>query len=140
MGVLLSAMLMLAPVLDPPAGSDEPKQAAFALFPIEAQLAAATNAERARYGLQPLAVDPQLIQSARQHAYWMANNHALQHTSAAVAENIAMGQRSAGEAIQSWMTSPGHRANMLNPGYQRLGVAAYVASDGTVYWCQQFLH
>ena len=37
------------------------------------------------------------------------------------------------------MNSPGHRANILNPGYRRIGVAAYRTPEGTVYWCQQFL-
>jgi uncharacterized protein YkwD len=56
-----------------------------------------------------------------------------------VAENIAMGQPSVRGVINSWMTSPGHRANILNARYRRLGVAAYRTPDGTIYWCQQFL-
>ena len=37
------------------------------------------------------------------------------------------------------MNSSGHRANILSPSYSKIGVAAYTANDGTVYWCQQFL-
>jgi uncharacterized protein YkwD len=37
------------------------------------------------------------------------------------------------------MNSPGHRANILNPGYTKIGVAGYTAANGRVYWCQQFL-
>jgi uncharacterized protein YkwD len=69
----------------------------------------------------------------------MTRNRALQHTTAGVAENIAMGQRTPAEAVQSWMSSPGHRANLLNSGYTRIGVAAYRTPEGTVYWCQQFM-
>jgi uncharacterized protein YkwD len=109
------------------------------LFPIERQLLEHTNAQRVRYGLQPLELDPQLQQSARQHCYWMARTGSLQHTTAPVAENIAMGQRTTQEAIRDWLNSPGHRANMLHRDYTRVGVAAYQQSDGTIFWCQQFL-
>jgi uncharacterized protein YkwD len=69
----------------------------------------------------------------------MTRSRSLQHTSAMVAENIAMGQRSVRGVVSSWMSSPGHRANMLNGRYRRLGVAAYQTPDGTIYWCQQFM-
>jgi uncharacterized protein YkwD len=89
--------------------------------------------------LPPLVMDSSLMRSARAHTTWMTKANSLQHTSAPVAENIAMGQRSTREAIQSWMNSPGHRANILNRSYRRIGVAAYTAPNGTAYWCQQFL-
>ena len=96
-----------------------------------------TNAQRSRHGLPPLAVDAQLMHSARNHAQWMASNRNLSHGQG-VAENIAMGQASAGEAVRSWMNSSGHRANMLGSGYTRIGVAVAYSSNGTPYWCQQF--
>jgi uncharacterized protein YkwD len=96
-----------------------------------------TNAQRARHGLAPLAVDSQLMSSAGRHAQWMASNRNLSHGHG-VAENIAMGQGSAGEAIRSWMNSSGHRANILGSGYTRIGVAVAYSSNGTPYWCQQF--
>ncbi len=98
-----------------------------------------TNAQRARYGLRPLVIDRFLMNQARRHAAWMTQARTLQHTSAPVAENIAMGQRSSSEAMQSWMNSSGHRANILNSGYTRIGVAAYTTPEGSTYWCQQFL-
>ena len=96
-----------------------------------------TNAARARHGLPPLAVDSQLMNSARNQAQWMASNRNLSHGHG-VAENIAMGQASASEAVRSWMNSSGHRANMLGSGYTRIGVAVAYSSNGTPYWCQQF--
>jgi uncharacterized protein YkwD len=110
-----------------------------ALWQVEKNVLARTNAERARHGLPPLKLDPTLLQSARKHAVWMCRSGSLVHTTANVAENIAMGQRTSTEAVRDWMSSPGHRANILNSGYTRIGVAAYTAADGTVYWCQQFL-
>ena len=115
------------------------KDTEVALYPIEREIVVGTNAERARYGLAPLQVDRSLIQTARAHTVWMARYRTLQHTQIGVAENIAMGQSTAAEAVQSWMQSPGHRANLLNSSYSRIGVAAYAGPDGTIYWCQQFL-
>jgi uncharacterized protein YkwD len=109
------------------------------LHPIEARIIEKTNSERARYGLPPLAVDPALVRSARKHAAWMTNNRSMTHTSAPVGENIAMGQDSSGEVVRAWMNSSGHRANILNRGYRRIGVAAYTTPEGTIFWCQQFL-
>lgn len=111
----------------------------FQLHPIEEQILAATNAERARYGLPPLAMDRHLMRSARAHAIWMTQNHSMQHTRQMVAENIAMGQPDCASVMASWMGSPGHRANILNASYRRIGVAAYAWPGGTVFWCQQFL-
>ena len=97
-----------------------------------------TNRQRARYGLRPLRVDFGLIRSARRHTQWMTRNRMMQHSSG-VAENIAMGQGSPTEVLNSWMNSSGHRANILNSGYTRIGVAAYRTPQGTIFWCQQFM-
>jgi uncharacterized protein YkwD len=107
------------------------------LQPSEAAVVAQTNAARARNGLPPLAVDPSLMNRARNHARWMAGNRNLAHGTG-VAENIGMGQTSASEAVSSWMNSSGHRANMLDGGHTRIGVGLAYSSNGTPYWCQQF--
>src|SRR5690606_7875842 len=41
----------------------------------------------------------------------------------AAGENIAAGQRSAAEVVESWMRSPGHRQNILNCAYEDIGIA-----------------
>jgi uncharacterized protein YkwD len=109
------------------------------LMVIEENIIKYTNAQRQRYGLPALVMDENLVRSARQHAIWMASNRTLQHTRQMVAENIAMGYHSSHAAVQGWMNSSGHRANILNGSYRRIGVAAYQAHDGSIYWCQQFL-
>jgi uncharacterized protein YkwD len=111
----------------------------FALWPVEQEVIDRTNAERKRYGLPPLAVDTSLVQSARKHAFWMASARVLQHASGAWAENIAQGQTTASHAVSSWMSSSGHRANILNRRHRRIGVAGYRSSGGDIFWCQQFL-
>jgi uncharacterized protein YkwD len=110
------------------------------LHQVEQNVLDATNAQRARHGLPALVLDESLMESARRHCTWMTRNHTLTHTSAAVAENIAMGQRTSAEAVRDWMNSSGHRANILSPRHRRIGVAAFTARDGSIFWCQQFLH
>jgi uncharacterized protein YkwD len=105
---------------------------------IEANLVSYTNRERVRHGLPPLEVDKELMESAREHAAWMTRNQSMVHTSKPVAENIAMGQPHSSDAVEAWMNSSGHRANILNPRHRRIGVAAFRAASGRIFWCQQF--
>jgi len=138
--VLLSATVVVAKESETRHGV-EPKDVVKAksdLLPIEKGIVKYTNQERKRYGLPPLAIDCELVRSAREHTQWMTRNRTLQHTSRPVAENIAMGYPSSQSVVRGWMNSSGHRANILNGGYTRIGVAAYQTSDGTIYWCQQF--
>jgi len=108
------------------------------LYAIEQHVIARTNAERIKAGLNPLLIDQELIVSARRQAAWMSRNNTMQHGSAPVAENIAAGQRSPQEVLNSWMNSSGHRANILNPSHNKIGVAAFAQPNGQIYWCQQF--
>lgn len=63
-------------------------------------------------------------------------------------ENLALSRNSDGsapadpaaDALRGWQLSPGHRKNMLNPEFNRCGMAAVVnPADGTVYLVQVFL-
>jgi uncharacterized protein YkwD len=108
------------------------------LAAIEANIISYTNEERVRNGLPPFKVDKELMATAREHAAWMTANQSMVHTSRPVAENIAMGQPHSSDAVQCWMNSPGHRANILNPGHRHIGVAAFRTATGLIFWCQQF--
>jgi uncharacterized protein YkwD len=121
-----------------PTAAQPPARKKIELIAVERIVVDHTNAERARYGLPPLEVDEDLMQSARAHATWMTVNQTMQHTRQPVAENIAMGQPDGQSVVQCWMNSSGHRANILNWGHQRIGVAAYQTIQGTIFWCQQF--
>lgn len=55
-------------------------------------------------------------------------------------ENIAMGQSSAHEVMNDWMNSDGHRKNILNPNFTKLGVGLHKGSDGRLYWSQLFIY
>jgi uncharacterized protein YkwD len=110
---------------------------AFGASPLEQSIIDATNANRQKYGLQPLELDNSLMETASNHCAWMTRN-GLIHTRLPVAENIAWGQSSVSEVMNSWMNSSGHRANILGRRYNRIGVAAYRDGRGRIFWCQQF--
>jgi uncharacterized protein YkwD len=56
----------------------------------------------------------------------------------AAGENIAQGQTTGEEAVGDWMTSPGHKANILSKDYSEIGIGRGVTTDGEVYWVQVF--
>jgi len=104
------------------------------------------NQERARRGLTALKVSAELSRAARVRASEITCK--FSHTrpdgrawrtvsSAAYGENIAMGQRTADKVMAAWMTSSGHRANILRASYGSIGVSA-VISGGVTYWVQLF--
>ena len=57
-----------------------------------------------------------------------------------VGENIAAGQRDADTVVKSWLESPGHCANLMNPEYSEVGVAfaTNASSAAGIYWAQVF--
>lgn len=105
-----------------------------------------TNVERARQGLSTLRVDAELTAAARIRAEEISRS--FSHTrpdgtrwitvsSAALGENIARGQKTPDKAIAAWMTSEGHRANILRASYGSIGVAC-VYANGVYHWVQLF--
>jgi uncharacterized protein YkwD len=58
----------------------------------------------------------------------------------AIAENVAAGQTTAEEVANTWLTSPGHCANLMNPRYTDTGVAFALnpAGEKGIYWAQVF--
>ena len=104
------------------------------------------NQERAKQGLPALRVDPKLTAAAQIRAREIVER--FSHTrpdgtrwstvsSAAYGENIAKGQRTADKVMAAWMSSSGHRANILRAGYGSIGVAC-VKSGNVYYWVQLF--
>lgn len=108
------------------------------LTPGESQVVAKTNEARLNNGAEVLVVDCRLMASARRHARRMANSLRMYHSGDAVSENVAAGQPTADDAVVTWLASKGHRANILNRGYRKIGVAGFIGKDGKAYWVQQF--
>ena len=52
-------------------------------------------------------------------------------------ENIAKGQKSCADVMKAWYNSKGHKANMLNKNYKKVGIAGW-SINGTIYWVQLF--
>lgn len=60
----------------------------------------------------------------------------------ACGENLARNRgypQPAARALQGWIRSPSHRANILNPAFTHTGIAAYRGADGTYFFVQIFL-
>jgi uncharacterized protein YkwD len=58
-----------------------------------------------------------------------------------IGENIASGVSSPEQAVSGWLASPGHCANIMNPGFTEMGAAYAIngaRATGTVYWTQVF--
>lgn len=58
-----------------------------------------------------------------------------------IGENIAAGQPTPEEAVAGWLDSPGHCANLMDPGFTEMGAAYFVnpsSKTGRAYWTQVF--
>jgi uncharacterized protein YkwD len=65
--------------------------------------------------------------------------HQAGYTWRAVGENIASGMRTPEEAVAGWIASPGHCANLMNPGFTDMGAGfAETRGNGIVLWTQVF--
>ncbi|MFI8824680.1 sigma-70 family RNA polymerase sigma factor [Streptomyces sp. NPDC053431] len=111
------------------------------------------NSERARAGCGPLTENSLLTRAAQGHSDDMAARDFFDHTNpdgdgpgervtaagyrwSTYGENIAKGQRTPAEVMESWMNSPGHRANILNCDFREIGIGIHTA--GGPYWTQVF--
>jgi uncharacterized protein YkwD len=114
--------------------------------------------ERAFAPAPPVAWNRQLGLAALGHSTNLARGHYFSHVEKdgstpadratragypwrLVGENIASGNRTPQEAVQAWLDSPGHCANLMNPGFTEMG-AAYAIDprneNQTPYWTQVF--
>jgi uncharacterized protein YkwD len=119
-----------------------------------------TNEARVRNGLGRLQWDPELCRLARKHSEKMAHQGFFSHITPdgqrlrdrahavgikgfkVIAENIAYNQGfedPGAFAVERWMISPEHRANILYPGFQAAAVGVYVAPDGAAYFTQALI-
>ena len=116
-----------------------------------------TNAERANAGRPALKTNSRLMEAAQLQADQMVRLGRLEHVLSggqyprpedrlaaagyewsAYAENIAMGQTTAAAAMDSWMHSSGHRANILSSSVTEIGIGFARDSAGRPYYVQVF--
>lgn len=105
------------------------------------QVFAMVNQERADNGVAALTWDSSMASYSDRRAMEITTD--FSHNSAGgkmnVGENIAKGAISPEMAMDGWMRSDGHRANILNASYTKISVSCYY--DGyTYYWVQNFAY
>ncbi|UVI31678.1 CAP domain-containing protein [Paenibacillus spongiae] len=54
-------------------------------------------------------------------------------------ENIAAGQTTPQDVMNSWMNSPGHRKNIMSPDFTEIGIGYCTGGSMNHYWTQQFI-
>ncbi len=109
-----------------------------------------TNQRRSQYRRENLILDANLSRVAQRFAEDMDRRGYFSHVSPEgqtlgmrlragsadfgyAGENIARGQQSSMDVMNSWMNSPGHRANILKSQFRRIGIG----HSGKV-WVQVF--
>ncbi|HEY9501651.1 MAG TPA: CAP domain-containing protein [Pyrinomonadaceae bacterium] len=119
-----------------------------------------TNRARLKNGLLPFVWDADLCRMARAHSENMGRHNFFSHVTpegqrlkdraqaagilrfTLIGENIAynLGYDDPGTfAVEGWMLSPKHRANILDEHFNAMAVGTYVAPDGSVYLTQTFI-
>jgi uncharacterized protein YkwD len=123
---------------------------------IERQAFNAINSERTAKGLSPLVWDGELCRVARRHSDSMGRLNFFDHEGPdgnlldrvsginwkSLGENIAYNQGQddpAGAAIDQWMHSPKHRANILRRDFTHSAIGITRTADGRVYLTQVFI-
>ncbi|MGW3660417.1 CAP domain-containing protein [Streptomyces sp. NPDC005151] len=113
---------------------------------------ALVNSERGKAGCSPLAVNAKLTKAAQDHSKDMADHRNMSHTGSdgsspgdritragyhwsAYGENVAYGYSTPGSVMEAWMTSPGHKRNILDCTFKEIGIG--LAQPGH-YWTQDF--
>ncbi len=114
------------------------------------------NIERSKAGLNPLTLDSSISNVATKKSQDMIDNNYFSHNSPTygspfdmlkkfgisyktAGENIAMGQKTPKEVVNAWMNSEGHRKNIMNPNFSKIGVGVAQKSGGSIYWTQIFV-
>ena len=115
------------------------------------------NDERAAAGLPPIAWADDVAEVAYHHSYDMDQRDYFSHTNpdglgpggrlsaagvsySSAGENIfwASWHASAAEAMEAWMNSSGHRANILRTGWTEMGIGVHQGAGGS-WWTQVFV-
>lgn len=119
-----------------------------------------TNIIRVKNGLSPFVWDADVCRMARKHSESMSRRGFFSHVTpdglrlrdrarvagilqfSVLGENIAynQGYEDPGAfAVERWMLSPKHRANILSSEFRAMAIGSFVAPDGSVYLTQTFI-
>lgn len=149
------------PLAGGPAPEEESEQDPFAAFTQEQrdtmnEVLDLVNAARADAGVAALELDPALCQAAQVRAEECVGTFSHTRpdgtsyktalteagiTAGYVGENVATGYKGARQAVEGWLKSEGHRANILNGNYTKMGIG-FEKNTGNRYqgfaWAQLF--
>lgn len=150
-------VVLAAPFLPPAATQAADVQARVLSLVNEARARPRRCGSEAFAAARPVRLNATLQAVAAAHASDMARHSYFSHTGRdgsqvddrassagypwrAIGENIAAGQMQADAAVQGWINSPGHCANLMAPGYTDMGAAFAVnnSSSAGIYWVQVF--
>jgi uncharacterized protein YkwD len=117
----------------------------------EAKVIVLTNARRKAHGVKPLKAARCPRRFAAPWALHMARTRLLVHHGSlspllhcgrnvhTAGENIAWNYTSPRSVVRGWMSDPGHRHNLLDPAFTRIGVAGARRGHGATYAIQDFV-
>lgn len=137
-------------------GSPTPPAAPVGDTTMAAEVLKLVNQERAKVGAPALKLHQGLTDAAVIKSKDMADNNYFSHQSptygspfdllrsrgisyTAAGENIAAGQSSAASVMNSWMNSPGHKANILSTNFTHIGIGIYKGGSYGIYHTQLFI-
>ena len=135
---------LIAALAAPWAAARAVSQRRAALSVRETALVTAINSVRTLHLLPSLRVDFHLVRAARSHSRDMLRHHYFAHGNfgqrmnafhvpgRVFAENLFWGSgvMSANATVASWLSSPPHRANLLDPQLRRIGIGAPLGAFG----------
>ncbi|WP_406337529.1 CAP domain-containing protein [Streptomyces sp. NBC_00649] len=110
------------------------------------------NNERSKAGCSPLKMNAKLTKAAQDHSKDMASHRNMSHTGSdgsspadritragyswsSYGENVAYGYSTPEKVMAAWMSSPGHKRNILDCSFKEIGIGL-AQPDG--YWTQDF--
>lgn len=141
--ILAAFLVALALVIVPGA----PQASAMSNSTFGKKLHQQTNTSRAFRDIKKLKYQKCVDRYAQRQANRMARKRTMYHQDLgpilrkcdlrAVAENVATGYTSPKANVKAWLKSPGHRRNLLNRKYTRLGIGVAKAG-GRTYTVQVF--
>lgn len=119
---------------------------------VAARIVQLVNAERSKAGCSPVTLNATLTKAAQAHSEDMAAHRNMSHTGSdgssagdrltragyiwrTYGENVAYGYATPEKVMAGWMSSPGHRANILNCAFKEIGVGLAQPNN---YWTQDF--
>ncbi|MHA5054352.1 CAP domain-containing protein [Streptomyces sp. SD15] len=134
------------------AASPSASEAAAPASDAVAQVVSLVNSERSKAGCSPVTLNAKLSKAAQDHSADMASHSNMSHTGSdgsdpaqritaagytwsTYGENVAYGYSSPEEVMAGWMSSPGHKENILNCDFKEIGVGLAQPND---YWTQDF--